>query len=340
MDKVSTESVTTHSGIAHTMRNTLLTYGCDSTALFQQAGLDNHATESRVKAIAMQKLWRLAVEHTGDDSFGITFAQQMQPAALNGLGFSWMASNTLLDAFERLVRYYRLISTAGEVILDQNDAQMKLWYKIPVPAGRAAPASLDAALAVFVQLCRMTKSPDFSPVRVELQRQAPANRDKFSAFFKAEVIYQSAENCLYFDLEELNQPLAMANPELARVNDQIVIDYLQRHDSSHSGNQVRACIIDLLPSGPPSQETVARALNLSARTLQRRLSSEALTYKQLLEDVRHSLAKQYLKEVGRSVSEVTYLLGFSEPSNFARAFKRWTGVSPAAFQGQSQSTSF
>jgi len=336
MAKVPTENVTTYSGIAHTMRNTLLSYGCDSSALFQRVGLNADAPEDRVQAVTMQRLWRLAVEETGDDSFGITFAQHMQPAALHGLGFSWMASSTLLDAFERLVRYYRIIATAGEVILDQSGDLVKLWYKIPAPAGRAAPASLDAVLAVFVQLCRITKSTDFSPVRVELQREAPANRDKFSAFFRAEVVYQCAENCLYFDPDELNQPLAMASPELARVNDRIVIDYLQRYDNSHSGNQVRACIIDLLPSGPPSQETVARALNMSARTLQRRLSSDALTYKQLLEDVRLSLAKQYLKEAGRSVSEVTYLLGFSEPSNFARAFKRWTGVSPVAFQSQSK----
>lgn len=335
MTEIDRKNVTTHAGIAHSMRKTLESYGCNSDALFQQVGLDTVMSDDRVQAIAMQQLWRLAVVETGDEGFGLRFAQQLQPAALHGLGFSWMASSTLFDAFERLVRYYRIISTAGEIVLEQHDQRVRLWYKIPAPAGRAAPASLDAALAVFVQLCRLTKSADFSPVRVELQREVPVNKDAFSAFFASDVIYQAAENCLFFDLEELNQPLVMASPELARVNDQIVIDYLKRHDSAHSGSQVRACIIDLLPSGPPSQELVASTLNMSSRTLQRRLSAENQTFKLLLEEVRFSLAKQYLQETGRSVSEVTYLLGFSEPSNFARAFKRWAGVSPTVFQNRS-----
>ncbi len=327
--------ITTHSGIAHVMASTLVKYGCDSPALFKQAGIDvtqNMAANDRVAAISMQKLWRIAVQETGDESFGLVYAENLHLGALQGLGFSWIASSTLHDAFMRLVRYYRIISSAGEVILEDNADQYKLWYKIPAPKGVAAPASLDAVLAVFIQLCRFAKGDSFCPCRVELQRQKPEDTSKFDAFFKCPIDYDSNENCLHFDRKELESQLPMANPELARASDQVVIEYLQRHDKGNIVSQIRASIIEWLPSGTPTQERVASDVHMSPRSLQRKLSELGTSYKVLLEDIRKDLALHYLGESGRSIGEVTYLLGFSEPSNFARSFKRWTGVTPHEYQ--------
>ena len=130
----------------------------------------------------------------------------------------------------------------------------------------------------------------------------------------------------------LDEPLPMANPELARASDQVIIDYLRRHDDSDIINKVRACIIDWLPSGTPSQETIARTLNTSPRTLQRKLRAHGKSFSELLDSIRRELAQQYLSRHGRSASEVAYLLGFTEPGNFARSFKRWTGQTPSQFQ--------
>jgi AraC-like DNA-binding protein len=329
--------ITTHSGLAHVMASTLVKYGCDSHALFEQAGIDitqNMAANDRVASISMQKLWRIAVQETGDESFGLAYAENLHLGALQGLGFSWIASSTLHDAFLRLVRYYRIISSAGEVILEDDSDQYKLWYKIPAPKGVAAPASLDAALAVFIQLCRFAKGDSFSPCRVELQRHKPEDTAKFDAFFNSHIDYDCNENCLYFDRKELESQLPMANPELARVSDQVVIDYLKRYDKGNIVSQIRASIIEWLPSGTPSQEKIASDVHLSPRSLQRKLSELGTSYKVLLDDIRKDLAQHYLRESDRSIGEVTYLLGFSEPSNFARSFTRWTGVTPHEYQQQ------
>ena len=112
---------TTHAGIAQMMARALQAHGLDADAIFAEEGLDLAAqagTDQRVAAVAMQRVWRRAVELSGDEAFGLGFARQMHPAALQGLGFAWVASNTLLDAFQRLVRYYRMITTAGEVVLE------------------------------------------------------------------------------------------------------------------------------------------------------------------------------------------------------------------------------
>jgi AraC-like DNA-binding protein len=336
---LKTENVTTHGGIALVMDKTLSDYGCDAAAIFAKAGLESGTTlkhTDRVAAIAMQKVWRFAVAETGDQGFGIRFALNTHPMTLHGLGFSWMASDTLHDAFLRLVRYYRLISSAGAIVLDDDAQHYRLWYQIPGPVGAAAPASLDAALAVFVQLCRLTKSPDFKPSKVELQRPVPNDCTRFDAFFRCPIAYQSEENCLYFDKNELDAPLLTANPELARANDQVVMDYLKQFDQQDIVNRIRANLIEVLPSGAPSQDKIADSLNMSTRSMQRRLQEHDTSFKQLLEDLRAELASSYLQDSGRNIGEVTYLLGFSEPSNFTRSFKRWTGMTPAEYQTSSQ----
>lgn len=92
--------------------------------------------------------------------------------------------------------------------------------------------------------------------------------------------------------------------------------------------QVRASIIERLPDGRPNQEDIAQTLNTSLRSLQRRLKDEDTNFKALLTETQQKLALHYIKNSSRTIGEITYLLGFSEPSNFTRAFKRWTGKSP------------
>jgi AraC-like DNA-binding protein len=139
-------------------------------------------------------------------------------------------------------------------------------------------------------------------------------------------------NAVYFDATQLEQALPSANPELARANDRVVIDYLNRFDRETLSMQVRARLIDLLPSGQPNQAQVAKSLHMSVRNLQRRLQGEGSSFKQLLEETRRELAAQYIRQMHRPIGEITYLLGFSEPSNFTRAFRRWTGRTPMEFR--------
>jgi len=333
-EKVHRLNIVSHFGIARMLAKTLEQYGCDSASMFSEYGLDLESISSndeQIPAIPMQSIWRKAVEMTGDEGFGLACAQNLHAASFQGLGFAWITSNTLKDAFDRLVRYYRLISSGGEVLLQENDDDIWLWYKIP-KGGQGAPASLDAALAVFIQLCRFTKGDDFRCKHVEFQHAAPLDKSRFESFFQCPITFLADENRLLFSREELEIPLPMANPALARANDQVVIDYLKKNDKGNIVNEVRASIIEQLPSGKISQNSIASQVHLSNRSLQRKLAEHGTSYKQLYEEIRKDLAMQYLKESHRTISEVTYLLGFSEPSNFTRSFKRWSGTTPHEYQ--------
>jgi len=146
---------TTHNAVARTMVRTLESYNCDSAAIFLANGLDPSATnlkEGRVAGEAMQGVWRDAVCITGDSAVGITFAESFHPGSLHGLGFSWAASTHLYEALQRLVRFFRVISTVGKVVLKEDEEYVYLWLKIPFPAGTLVDASIDGALALFISL--------------------------------------------------------------------------------------------------------------------------------------------------------------------------------------------
>jgi AraC-like DNA-binding protein len=321
--------------VAGLIARALPTYGCDPEPLFTAAGIDINELArptARFPVSRMQHLWQLAVEQTGDACFGLTAASQFQPAALHGLGLAWLASDTLRNALTRLARYSRLISTAARISLQDTADGVNLVVLPPAESTEFVHAALDAGMAVFLRMCRTTGGSEITPVRVTLMRPEPDCADRFSEEFGALIEYGADANVLAFDREHVDAVLPNANPELARINDQTVVDYLARFDRESVTLLVRAKIIEQLPDGTPNQGAIADSLHVSLRSLQRRLKDENTNYKSLLETTRQELAVHYIQHSGRTIGEITYLLGFSEPSNFARAFKRWTGRSPADFR--------
>ena len=332
---VSIADATSLSATAGLVDKALRTYGCDPEPLFTEAGIDRNVyldPNTRIPTTKLQTLVKLSLEATGDAGFGLTAAEQFQPAALQGLGFAWLASDTLHDALNRLVRYFRFINPFFKASVDESENTLDLVLMGPENWPNFVYEQVDTGMGVFLRMCQITAGEHIVPERVVMQRPAPLCPDRFSAFFEAPVEYGAAENRLCFDLDLANQHLSTSNPELARINDQAVIDYLARFDRSNITMQVRSRIIEQLPSGAARQESIAEALHLSLRSLQRKLKDEEITFKELLEDTRRDLALQYIRESRRSLGEISYLLGFSEHSSFTRAFRRWTGHSPAEFR--------
>lgn len=327
--------VTTLGSVAGLLAGTLRGCGIDPEPLFRQAGIDLARAadpDARVETRRMLDVWGLAIEATGNPCVGLLAARQFQPAALHGLGFAWLASDTLHDALNRLVRYSRFINSATEFRMEAGAETTDLVAVIPDIFPNYVPAGADLGMAVFLRMCQITTGEALLPVHVSLQRPRPDCEAEFVRVFGASIDYDRPDNRLRFDNAVLNRPLTTANPELARINDQTVVDYLARFDRASIAMQVRAKIIEQLPDGMPKQEHIADTLHVSLRSLQRRLKEEETSFKDLLEDTRQSLAEQYLREHHRSIGEITYLLGFSEPSNFTRAFKRWTGKTPVEYR--------
>ena len=134
--------------------------------------------------------------------------------------------------------------------------------------------------------------------------------------------------------EVADKPLLTSNQDLAGTFDAILAAQLAELGSSGLVTRCKAYLLHELTSGEPSEEKMAAAMCMSRRTLQRKLGEEGFAYKALLEKTRHELALRYLDDPARTITDITFLLGFSEQSSFTRAFKRWSGKAPTAYRAE------
>ncbi len=318
-------------------------YGCDSAELFAKAGLDHSKLRdpvARFSALAIRRLWEIATETTRDPCFGLTVASFWHPTTLHALGYSWLASDNLEEAFQRMERYTRIINTAanGVIQIEKSvDSYCLIMdtshLKIPQPL----PASVDAALAMVLTMCRASYGESFRPIRVSIRHDEPDCSNRFYKLFEAPVTFSQTQTAMWMDPKMVSEPLATANPELVRINDSIVTDYLAQLDRNDVTMRVRSKLVEHLPTGQISEESIASSINVSQRSLQRKLREQGMSFTQLLENTRRDLSQQYVRDPQHSFNEIGFLLGFAEPGNFSRAFKRWYGKSPSQYRQDSLS---
>jgi AraC-like DNA-binding protein len=144
--------------------------------------------------------------------------------------------------------------------------------------------------------------------------------------------FNAPANALLFARADVISPLPTAHPLLAKVHERLASERLQRLDHLQISSRARAAIIRRLPEGEPRRTEVAAVLEMSERTLQRRLETEGTSFQRLLDDTRRELAQQYLGQTDVSLADATYLLGFGDQGSFIRACKRWFGTSPRRYR--------
>lgn len=316
---------------------TIESYRFDPVATFTAAGIDVgglHAPGQRVPFAAMQMLWREATTRTADPCFGLKTVEFIHPTTFHALGYAAMASDTLEDALYRIIRYGRLVTTVFGAELREDDETLVLTSVADLPEGcpRAHDASVDAGIAAVVQICRSVCGPELSPLEVGISHVAPRCADRYYSYFKAPVRFGVQKPYLVLDKVQARTPLPTANAELALANEKVIHDYLARFDRASMATQVRGKIAEQLPSGRVTESSVAAALHLSPRSMQRRLQDEGTSFRAVLDDMRKELAVQYLSHAYLSLNEISYLLGYAEPASFTRAFRRWKGVSPSDYR--------
>jgi AraC-like DNA-binding protein len=304
----------------------------DPAALFRRAGIDPNLLQmpgARIRSGPVNQAWRMASEIIDDPCFGLLGAKFWHPSYMHALGYAWLASHSLRDAFNRFVRYLHIVSEAASVTLkDVSDR-----YTVIIDANTAGlrvQAQIDLTMAVLHHICRLNFGEDLYPMSVSFIHPPPACPERYREIFKSPVYFSAAEDSITFSLADVDRHLPGANAVLARVNDQLMIDYLAKLDSENIIQRVKAAIIDNLPSGEVSHDKVAPAVNMSARSLQRKLKDQGTSFRSLLDETRRDLADSYIRDMETDLTEIAFLLGFSEHSAFSRAFKRWTGKSPKA----------
>lgn len=328
---------TTSSSWARGIVEALELEGLDCRQLFAELGMDYLALddpEARFPQDGMTRLWQRALEISGNPAIGLNMARVVRPSSFSVVGYALMSSRTLREGLARLVRYQRIIAEGADLSLRAEPDGYVLRLAIHGDRLPPAPQSAEASLAYMLAFSRWVAGPGVQPLQVRLQGPAPVDLARYREVFGAPLQFGSSEYALVFPRDVLERPLPTANEALAQLHDRFAGDYLARFSDSRVSHMARQVLCRLLPQGEPKREAVAQALHLSQRTLQRRLQEEGSSFQGLLEDTRRELALQYLAQPERSLLEIAYLLGFADPSNFFRAFRRWFAITPGEYRAR------
>ncbi|WP_415753960.1 AraC family transcriptional regulator [Pseudomonas leptonychotis] len=326
---------TTLASWTRALRKQLDALGLDSAALCRAAGFDPSlldAPNARCPLSMTTRLWQLAVAASSDPALGLKTSQFVSPTTFHALGYALVASSSLREMFERIVRYHQVVSDALELELRESADCYEFRFRVPPGSPPPAPEALDAFAAIYVRSCRNRLGRDFAPLAVHLQRAEPVDAQPWHAVFRAPLHFAADDNLLRFSRVTFEQRLDDGNAELAEHNETVLKRTLEHLQTTPWRRKVRACLEAQLPTGEPSAERIAQTLHLSLRSLQRHLADEGCNYENLLAEIRHNLALQHMRDPHCSISEVAYLLGFADTSSFSRAFKRWTGQTPSQYR--------
>ena len=311
--------------------------GHDADAIVAAAGLDASALddlEGRVPHGVAMRLWSCAVAVTGDDDLGLHVAEAAPIQAFDVHAYAMLSSPTLRDAFERAGRYQRLIHDTTGYALESEPGGERAILRHALPGGRPVsrhPAELLAAL--WLRFGRLVTGDDWSPLEVRFAHRRPAGRHDHDRIFRAPVRFGAGENAMVIARAVLDARNARSDLGLLDVLDRYAAGLLAGRPRVNTvSERVRVHLDGELSGGAPSAEACARALGMSVRTLRRALRAEGTAFTELLEQARRERAARLLAGDRASIAEVAFLLGFSELSAFYRAFRRWTGMTPAQFR--------
>ncbi len=307
-------------------------YGLDPAVIFKKAAIDPALIKdpnARVPYAKLAVLLKESVALTRDTSMWLRAEDYWHPSQLGALGYAWLASSTLRSGLGRLQRYLKVISSAGHLSYEETANEFQVQFNFE-DKDAALFGRDGGAVMLFITLCRANCGKDFNPTAVKLAQPTPVSPGVFFERFRCQVEFDQPTTSVTFNPDILDQPFSTSNPELAQLSDQVMIRYLARHDKKDIKNRVMTEILEQLPSGGITDSTIAEALYMNPRTLQRRLNEADASFKELLNEVRSELADKYIRDSKLTLTEVSFLLGFSEVSSFSRAFKRWKGHSPSA----------
>jgi AraC-like DNA-binding protein len=288
--------------------------------------------EARLPHTVAATLWSAAARLTNDLDLGLHAAEGIRPGALGALGYALRTSDTFGVSLERLCRYHRVLHDAAEVQLMVRGRHAVLSHRLPIPGGVPRAVS-EYVVAAWLITSRQATGVNWIPVEARFPHPAPEDISEHRRLLGCTLKFEHDRSELVFSRDLLAMPFLSADPSLQAILEarvQAMLQKLPRGEAVTDG--VRRLLTGELCNGEPSLLHIAPQLHMSPRTLHRRLENEGTSFRQVLAEVRRELAARHLIERRLAVGEIAFLLGFSEPSAFHRAFKRWTGHAPLAYR--------
>ncbi len=302
--------------------------------LLRLAGLSEHDFESRqhrISAASQGKFLEHAAEAMDDSAFGLHLAEQANPREAGLLFYVTSAANNVGEALALFARYSRIVNEAVRIKVVRSPEGVVAEITFVGLSIHSVKQVTEFGVAVTIRALREIAGRNIHPTRLSFIHGRNSDLQAFERFFRCPVEFGASRDQLAFSHETLALPLVTEDRHLLE-SLQPVCDEAAKERATPIGT-VRALVENevhkLLPHGKARRPSVAKTLGLSERTLTRKLADEGTTYEQVVDQLRQSLARQYIKERGVSLSQIAWLLGYEGSTSFNHAFRRWTGGPPS-----------
>ncbi|HZO51064.1 MAG TPA: AraC family transcriptional regulator [Bryobacteraceae bacterium] len=305
--------------------------GVSPEAVLAHAGLPGDLLrQPRIMVLTEEffAIWRAISEVSRDPAIGLKLGSVDPAEVYDPISIATLCARSFGDSLERMARYKQL-TCPEEIVLRRRASECTVQFRWLL-AQDAEPALLvDLCFAWVLSIARRGIGEPIAPLRLELDRPA-RNRQIFEKFFGCGIRFDARHNAIVFRTEDLHRPYRTYNAEMLSMLAPALEEELNRRVAVESlPDRVRGSVRRRLAGQRPSVRDVARDLNMSARTLQRRLLESGLSFQQVVESARRELARHYLVHSPLEIGETAYLLGYGDANSFVRAFHEWEGVPPA-----------
>ena len=310
-------------------------HNIDPRQLLNRAGLSERSfddPQTRVPTLGQARFLEYSAEALGDTAFGFHLAKEGNARDAGLIFYVGSAARNVGEAAALVVRYIRIADESVRVKLVRQPEGVKVEIHFAGLSRHLLRHQAEFAVAMAVKAIRAASGYDVRPTRVRFAHARPSGGQEFERFFGCSVEFGAPSDQLEFSNETLALPLITADPLLLEVLRPFCEEAARTRNTAAGSHRalVENEVQRLLPQGRARAEAVAKALAVSVRTLQRRLSEEGTTFAEVVDQLSRSLALQYLKDPGFASSQIAWLLGYKELTSFNHAFRRWTGHSPSA----------
>jgi AraC-like DNA-binding protein len=316
----------------------LAEHGVDPDPILAEAGVNAHTLASPDNVAPFLSLTRslaFAARATGRPDFGLLVGQSFRLAEFGVLGQIMAASATVGEALRAFTLYQRLYSQGAAAYFGEYTHTAALGYVVHHPLiGEALPIAHDVGLGSGAYLMRELCGAGWEPAEVLLPRSRPADPEPYRRFFRCPIRFDVPQAAMRFPIADTKRPLATADAERKRALEEAAAQHLDDELVPMLYRSLRLLLLE----GHVSGDALVRQLAIHRRTLNRRLRARGTTFKALLDEVRYEVARHLLRDTQMPILEVSGAVGYAEASCFTRAFRSWSGMSPAEWRAAQHST--
>lgn len=312
--------------------------GLDRADLYAICKLDRNDPADLATMVAEEDYVRLletiAQAEEGLPKAHIKLGASMRCEDLGAVGLAWKSSPTLMDGWDRAQRFVGVVAgvRAIEITRAKETTEIR-FHRLTDEAPIGARLSNEATFASFTAISREASGRHFKPVRAMCAHEFIGDMGFMEHYLGCQVEDRAGINAVIISNEELALPNAVGDDAISRFFDERVEEMLAEINATVPvSHQVKSEVGKNLSGGVPKLSDVARALGVSARTLQRKLSEDGAVFQELVDQARRELAERLLRTTEYPLVEIAFLTGFSEQSGFTRAFKRWAGETPRSYR--------